>query len=73
MLGLEGPHQSICGKTDCVVGLNERSSTTSDSVYDGPKFEGIKFKSNGAMGFANEEYPDVKGDALFQITTRPRS
>ena len=21
--------------------------------------------------FANEEYPDVKGDALLQITTRP--
>ena len=64
----KGPHQSIHdGKTDCVVNLIERSSATSDSVYDRPDFEGIKLESNGAMGFANEEYPDIKGDALLKL------
>ena len=54
-------------RQDCVVDLIERSSTTSDSVYDGPEFEGTKFESNGAIGFANEEYSDIKGDALFKL------
>ena len=61
------------GKTDCVVDLVERSSATSDSVYDGPEFEGTKFESNGAREFANEEYPDIKGGHIAQTTTRPRS
>ena len=40
---------------------------TSDSVYDRPEFEGTKFESNGAGGFANEEYRDTKGDALLKL------
>ena len=74
VLGPKGPYQSICGgKTDCVVDLIERSLATSDSVYNGPEFEGTKFKSNGAMGFANEEYPDIKGGYIAQTTTRSSS
>ena len=40
---------------------------TSDSIYDELEFEGIKFKSNGTMGFADEEYPGIKGDALLKL------
>ena len=68
VLGPEGLHQSICdGRTDCVVNLIERSLATSDSVYDRSEFEGTKFESNGVMGFANEEYPDIKGDTLLKL------
>ena len=68
VLGPRGPHQSIHGrKTDCVVNLIERSSTTPDSVCNRPEFEETKFKSNDAMGFTNEEYPDIKGDALLKL------
>ena len=64
----EDPHQSICvGKTGCVVNLIERSSATSDSIYDEPEFEGTKFESNGTMGFANEEYPGIKGNTLLKL------
>ena len=67
-LGPGGPHQSIHdGKTDCVVNLIERSSTTPDLVHDGPKFGGTKLKSNGAMESTNEEHPDIKGEALFKL------
>ena len=68
VLGLRGPHQSICsGKTDCVVNLIERSSTTLDSVCNRPEFEGTKFKSDDTMEFADEEYPGMKGDALLKL------
>ena len=67
-LGPKGSHQFICGgKTECVVNLIERSLATSDSVYNGPEFEGTKFESNGIMGFVDEEYPDIKGDALLKL------
>ena len=32
-----------------------------------PEFEGTKFESNDAMGFTNEEYPGIKGDALLKL------
>ena len=68
MLGPKGPHQSICGgKTDCVVDLFERSLEAPGSVYDGLEFEGTKFKANDAVGFANEEYPGIKEDALLRL------
>ena len=68
VLGPGGPHQSICsGRTDCVVNLIERSSTTLDSVCNRPKFEGTKFESKDTMGFADEEYPGTKGDALLRL------
>ena len=40
---------------------------TSDSIYDEPEFEGTKFESNSTMGFVNEEYPGIKGDALLKL------
>ena len=68
VLSLEGPYQSICGgRIDCAVNLTERSSTTLDSVCNGPELEGIKFESGDAMGFAYGEYPTMKGDALFRL------
>ena len=68
VLGPGGPHQFIRGgKTDCVVDLSERSSTTLDSVCNRPEFEGTKFESNDTIGFANEEYPGMKGDALLRL------
>ena len=44
--------------------------TTLYSVCNGPESEEAKFESNDAMGFANEEYPDIKGDALTQTTNQ---
>ena len=74
VLGPQGPHQSIHdGKTDCVVDLIKRSSTTPDSVCNGPKFEGAKLELDGAMESANEELPVIKGEALFWTTTRSRN
>ena len=68
VLGLEGPYQSICGgRTDCAVNLTERSSTTLDSVCNGPELEGIKFESGDAMGFVDGEYPIMKGDTLLRL------
>ena len=68
VLGPQGPHQSIHdGKTDCVVNLIKRSSTTPDSVCNGPKFEGAKLESNGAMESTNEELLAIKGEALFKL------
>ena len=68
VLGPEGPYQSICGgRIDCAVDLTERSSTTLDSVCNGPELEGTKFESKDAMGFADEEYPNMKGDALLRL------
>ena len=68
VLGPGGLHQSIRGgKADWVVDLIERSSTTLDSVCNGPEFEGTKFKSNDTMGFTNEEYPGIKGDTLLKL------
>ena len=68
VLGPGGPHQSIHdGKTDCVVDLIERSSTTPELVCNGPKLEGAKLKSNGAMESTNEELPVTKGEALFKL------
>ena len=55
------------GRIDCAVDLIERSSTTLDSVYNGPELEGTKFESKDAMGFADEEYPIMKGDALLRL------
>ena len=68
VLGPGGPHKSIHGeRTDCVVNLIERSSTTLDSVCNRPEFEGTKFKSKDTMGFADEEYPNMKGDTLLRL------
>ena len=68
ILGPGGPHQSIRNeKTDCVVDLIKRSSTTPELVCNRPKLEGAKLKSNGAMEFANEELPVTKGEALFKL------
>ena len=68
VLGPEGPYQSICsGRVDWAVDLIERSSTTLDSVYDGPELEGTKFKSKDAMGYADGEYPIMKGDAMLRL------
>ena len=36
-------------------------------MYNRPEFEGTKFESNDAMGFANEEYPGIKEDALLRL------
>ena len=41
--------------------------TTLDSVHNRPEFEGTKFKSKDTMGFADEEYPDTKGDTLLRL------
>ena len=68
VLGPEGPCQSICsGRIDWPVDLIKRSSTTLHSVYDGPELEGIKFESKDAMGFADGEYPIMKGDAMLGL------
>ena len=68
VLGPGGLHQSICGgRTDCVVNLIEKSLTTLDSVCNRPEFEGTKFESKDTMGFADEEYPGMKGDALLRL------
>ena len=67
VLGPEGPYQSNCGGIDCAVNLIERSSTTLDSVCNGPELEGTKFESKDAMGVADEEYPNMKGDALLRL------
>ena len=68
VLDPEGPYQSNCsGRKACAVNLTERSSTTLDSLYNGPKLEGIKLDSKDAMGFADGEYPIIKGDALLRL------
>ena len=68
VLGPEGPYQSNCGgRIDYAVDLIERSLTTLDSVYNGLKHEGTKFESKYAMGFADKEYPIMKGDALLRL------
>ena len=68
VLGPGGPHQSIHGgRIDCVVNLIERSSTTLDSVCNRPEFEETQFESKDTMGFADEEYPSMKGDALLRL------
>ena len=68
VLGPEGPHQSICdGKMNCAVNLIERSSTTLDSVCNRPELEGTKFESEDTIGFADEEYLYIKGDALLRL------
>ena len=68
VLGPEGPYQFNCsGRIDCAVNLIERSSTTLDSVCNGPELEGTKFKLKEAMGVADEEYPNMKGDALLRL------
>ena len=68
VLGPGGPHQSIhSGRMECVVNLIERSSTTLDSVCNKPELEGTKFKSKDTMGFTDEEYSYIKGDALLKL------
>ena len=68
VLGPGGLHQSIHSeRMDCVVNLIERSLTTLDSVCNGPELEGAKFKSKDTMGFADEGYPYIKGDALLKL------
>ena len=68
VLGPGGPHQSIHGgRMDCVVNLIERSLTTLDSVCNKPELEEAKFKSKDTMGFADEEYPSMKGDVLLRL------
>ena len=68
VLGPRGPHQSIHnGRMDCAVNLIERSLTTLDSVCNRPELEGTKFESKDTMAFADEEYPNMKGDALLRL------
>ena len=68
VLGPVGPHQSIHdGKTDCIVDLIERSSTTPESMCNGPKHEGAKPKSNGTMESTNEELPVRNREALLEL------
>ena len=68
VLGPGGPHQSIHSeRIDQAVDLIERSSTTLDSVCNRPEFEGTRFESKDTMGFADEEYPNMKGDALPRL------
>ena len=68
VLGPKGPYQSNCGgRIDCAVDLIERSSTTLDSVCNGPELEGTKFESKDAMGFADGGYPIMKGDAILRL------
>ena len=68
ILGPGGPHQSIHdGKTEHVVDLIERSSTTPGLVYKRPELEGAKPKSNGAMESMNMELPVAKGQALLKL------
>ena len=68
VLGPGGPHQSIHGgRMDCAVDLIERSLTTLDSVCNGPELEGAKFEPKDTMGFAEEEYPSMKGGALLRL------
>ena len=68
VLGPGGPYQSIHGeRMDCAVNLIERSSTTLGSVYNGPELEGTKFESGDTIGFADGEYPIMKGDALLRL------
>ena len=70
VLGPGGPHQSIHGeRMDCAVNLIERSSTTLDSVCNGPELEGTGVESKDTMGFADEEYPSMKGDALLRLVS----
>ena len=74
ILGLGGPHQSICdGKTECVVDLIERSSTTLGLVCRKLELEGPKPRSNGAMAFMNEELPDEKEGALVMLLKDPET
>ena len=66
--GPGGPHQSIRdGKTEHVVDLIERSSTTPGLVCRKPELEGPKPKSNGAMESANEELLDKKEEPLLKL------
>ena len=68
VLGPGGLHQFIhSGRTDCVVDLIERSLTAPDSECNRPEFEGTKFESKDTMGFADEEYPGMKGDTLLRL------
>ena len=67
VLDHEGLYHSICnGRIDCAVNLIERS-TTLDSVCNRPELEGTKFESRDTMGFANGEYPIMKGDTLLRL------
>ena len=71
VLGPGGPHQSIHDwKTDCVVDLIKRSLTAPVSMCKGPKFEGAKPESNGAIESTNEEPLVTKGGSTAQIATR---
>ena len=72
ILGPGGPHQSIHdGKTECVVDLIKRSSTTLGLVCGKLELEGPKPRSNGAMAFTNEELPDEKEGALVMLLKDP--
>ena len=68
VLGPESLYQSICGgRIECAANLTERSSTTLDSVYDGPELEGTEFELKDIIGFADEEYPIMKGDTMLRL------
>ena len=68
ILGPGGPHQSTHdGKTECVVVLIKRSSTTLGSVCRKLELEGPKPSSDGAMVFMNEELLDGKEEALVML------
>ena len=68
ILGPGSPHQSIHdGKTECVVDLIEKSSTTPGSVRRKPELKGPKPKSNGAIESMVEELLDNKGETLLKL------
>ena len=68
VLGPGGPYQSICSeRIDCAVDLIERTSTTLESVCNRQELEGTKFESKDTMGFADEEYPSIKGGTLLRL------
>ena len=68
VLGPGGPYQSICSeRIDCAVDLIERSLTALDSVCNRPELEGTKVQSKDTMGFADGEYPIMKGGALLRL------
>ena len=74
VLGLGGPHQSICsGRIDWAVDLIERSSTTLDPVCNRPELEGAKFESKRYHGIYRWRISIHKRRHITQTTTRSGS
>ena len=68
ILGPGGPCQSICdGKTECVVDLIKRSSTTLESVCRKLGLERPRPRSKGTTESMDDELPDRKEEALVRL------